>query len=311
MRKILEILVQNRHPLTMLIAMMCGVILYRPLSFVDGVTGGTIAPTLIFSMLFVTFCKVRVRELKITTLQVWLILFQVVAAPVSYYMFLPFGELVAQGAMICFLAPIAMGAVAIGALLGANISTLASYSLVCNIVIAFVAPYYLDIFGNGECTLVQILLRVGPLLLAPLAAAQLLKLVWKSAAEWIAKHSQMSFYMWLMSMVITLSRTTNYVIMTKHDIALATALALAAVALFSCVAQYGVGRFIGRRFGDSVAGAQSLGQKNTVLVVWIAQTFLSPISSIAPTAYIIWQNLVNSYQIYAHDKKSKKNSAKE
>ena len=47
---------------------------------------------------------------------------------------------------------------------------------------------------------------------------------------------------------------------------------------------------------------QSLGQKNTVLAVWMSQAFLDPISSIAPTAYIVWQNFVNSYQIYRRDK---------
>lgn len=51
------------------------------------------------------------------------------------------------------------------------------------------------------------------------------------------------------------------------------------------------------------AGGQSLGQKNTVLAVWMAQSFLDPISSIAPTAYIVWQNFVNSYQIYRHDQR--------
>jgi hypothetical protein len=39
-----------------------------------------------------------------------------------------------------------------------------------------------------------------------------------------------------------------------------------------------------------------------VLAVWMAQSFLNPISSIAPTAYIVWQNLVNSYQIYKKDR---------
>ncbi len=304
MKEIIETIIRNKRPLTMLAAMICGVTLYRPLSAIDAATDATIAPTLIFAMLFVTFCKVKITELKITKLQIWLILFQIVAAPLSYYILLPFGETIAQGAMICFLAPIAMGAVAIGALLGANIATLASYSLLCNIVIAFVAPYFLDIFGNGECTLMQILVRVSPLLVAPLAAAQTLKQIWKRAADWIAEHSQMSFYMWLVSMVVTLSRTTNYVVETRADIVLSTAIGLAAVALVACIAQYAIGRVIGKMYGDPVAGAQSLGQKNTVLVVWLAQTFISPISSIAPTAYIIWQNLVNSFQIYVHDKKN-------
>ncbi|MFR9651056.1 MAG: transporter, partial [Rikenellaceae bacterium] len=59
---------------------------------------------------------------------------------------------------------------------------------------------------------------------------------------------------------------------------------------------------------DRVASSQSLGQKNTVLGVWLALTFLNPVSSIAPTAYIIWQTLFNSFHIYQYDKEQSKRS---
>lgn len=82
---------------------------------------------------------------------------------------------------------------------------------------------------------------------------------------------------------------------------------LAFAALVICLVQFKVGRSLGRRYGDAPAGGQSLGQKNTVLAVWMAQSFLDPISSIAPTAYIVWQNFVNSYQIWKKDKESRIN----
>ncbi len=287
----------------MITSMMCGVVFYQPLSVVDDLAYNIITPALIFLMLFVTFCRVRLRDLHFSRLHIWLILFQVVMTPLSYYLFLPFGELVAQGAMVCFMAPVAMAAVAVGALLGGNVMTIAGYTLVCNFVIAFFAPYILDIYGSGECTLTQILMRVVPLLLAPLAAAQTLKRVWKRAADWISKYSQMSFYMWLCSMAVTLARTTGFVIDVADTITLITALTLSGVALFACVTQYYIGHRIGVHYNDSVAATQSLGQKNTILAVWLAQSFLNPVSSIAPTAYIIWQNLVNSFQLYRHDRR--------
>ena len=77
-----------------------------------------------------------------------------------------------------------------------------------------------------------------------------------------------------------------------------TEIILAVVAGVICVAQFALGRKIGAKFGDTVAGGQSLGQKNTILAVWMAQSFLNPLSCVAPTAYIVWQNIVNSYQIY-------------
>ena len=81
---------------------------------------------------------------------------------------------------------------------------------------------------------------------------------------------------------------------------------MAGVALALCLAQFGIGRWLGRKYGDAVAGGQSLGQKNTVLAIWMAQTFLNPLSSVAPTAYILWQNMVNSWQLYRQERDSRK-----
>ena len=62
-----------------------------------------------------------------------------------------------------------------------------------------------------------------------------------------------------------------------------------------------IGRKIGSRFNDKITGGQSLGQKNTVLAIWLALAYLDPITSIAPAAYVAWHNIMNSYQIYHHN----------
>ena len=59
-----------------------------------------------------------------------------------------------------------------------------------------------------------------------------------------------------------------------------------------------VGRLIGKKYGDIVAGVQAIGQKNTILAILMAQTFLNPLYSIVPAMDIICQNLFNSYQIW-------------
>ncbi|MDE7135573.1 MAG: transporter, partial [Muribaculaceae bacterium] len=66
-----------------------------------------------------------------------------------------------------------------------------------------------------------------------------------------------------------------------------------------------IGRKIGKKFGDTVSGGQSLGQKNTVLAVWLAMTYMNPTASIAPAAYIAWQNIVNSWQLVKHSSQVK------
>lgn len=82
---------------------------------------------------------------------------------------------------------------------------------------------------------------------------------------------------------------------------------LGAISLVVCVLLFYTGRKIGGHFGDRISGAQSLGQKNTVLAIWLALTFLNPVVSAAPAAYVAWHNTVNSYQIYRMEKnKSRK-----
>ena len=141
----------------------------------------------------------------------------------------------------------------------------------------------------------------------PFAAAQFCRFLLPKTAKWIGDHSQISFYMWLASLVVIIGRTTAFII-DLHDASVSVELWLAFAALVICLGQFKVGRMLGRCYGDAPAGGQSLGQKNTVLAVWMAQSFLDPISSIAPTAYIVWQNFVNSYQIYKKDRETTKKS---
>ena len=96
-----------------------------------------------------------------------------------------------------------------------------------------------------------------------------------------------------------MGKTTHFIIqngVTEID----TELLLALVAFVACVVQFALGKWLGKRYGDRAAGGQALGQKNTVLAIWLAQSFLNPLACVAPTAYIVWQNIVNSYQIYKH-----------
>ncbi|WP_308501378.1 transporter [uncultured Alistipes sp.] len=297
---LLEHLHRNVKTIAMPSSMVVGALLCRPIAGFEAASHQMVTPTLIFLMLFVTFCRVSPKQMKPSMLHFWLFVIQIVLCVAVYAVLRPLDVDVAQGAMVCVLAPVAMAAVVIAGMLGANVATMATYSLISNMLIALVAPVILTFTGTGVCTFTQILARVAPLLIGPFAAAQFFRFVFPKMAHWIGDHSQISFYMWLLSLIVIIGRTTCFII-DLHDASIATELWLAFAALVICLLQFKIGRRLGRRYGDAVAGGQSLGQKNTVLAVWMAQAFLNPISSIAPTAYIVWQNFVNSYQIYRKD----------
>lgn len=288
---------QDIKSIVMPLAMVIGAVLCRPLATVESATHNMLTPLLIAAMLFITFCRIELREMRLSIIHLWMLLIQFVGSIAVYYAVMPLlGETVGQGAMICVLAPIAMAAVVIGGMLGANVTTMVTYSLLCNLVTAVVAPFILHAFGNGTCTFMGIIGRVAPTLIAPFVVAQMLRYLWRKAADWVAARSSFSFYLWLVSLVLVMGRTTAFIIDTEADIIIE--IELAAIALVLCLIQFKVGHSLGRALGDVVAGGQSVGQKNTILAIWMTLNFLDPIASIAPTAYIVWQNFVNSYQLY-------------
>ena len=288
---------QTIKTIAMPLAMVVGAVLCRPLAQLEAASANMLTPLLIASMLFLTFCRIDLRQMRLKWIHLAMLAVQIVGGVVVFVAVKPLlGVVVAQGAMMCVLAPIAMAAVVIGGMLGANVATMVSYSLVCNIVTAVVVPPILHAFGNGTCTFVEIISRVAPTLIAPFIVAQVLRYTLPRLAKWFADHSSYSFYIWLFSLVLVMGRTTAFIIDTDANIL--TEIELALVALILCLAQFRLGRYMGEKSGDRVAGAQSVGQKNTILAIWLSLNFLNPIASIAPTAYIVWQNFVNSYQIY-------------
>ena len=283
------------------IAMVVGVLLCRPLAMVEEVTNHTLTPILIAAMLFITFCRIDVRQMRLQWTHLWMLLIQFVGAALVYYAVTPLlGATVGQGAMICVMAPIAMAAVVIGGMLGGNVTMMVTYSLVCNLVTALVAPYMLHAFGNGSCTFMEIIARVAPTLIAPFVVAQLCRWLLPKVASWFATHSILSFYLWLASLILVMGRTTLFILNAKADIAVE--IELAAIALVLCIVQFKAGRFLGRYTGDVVATTQSVGQKNTIFAIWLSLNFLDPVASIAPTAYIVWQNLTNSWQMWKRER---------
>ena len=280
-------------------AMLVGAVFCRQLNALEAMTGNMIAPSMIFLMLFFTFCRIDVRRMRFTWLYLWLLLFQICGSVAVWFVVSQFDAVVAEGAMVCVLAPVAMAAVVIGGMLGANIELMAVYTLLCHVVTAFAAPLILHFAGGSNCSLGMILSKVAPLLILPFVAGQLCREVFKPVGRWVVGHSYLSFHIWVVSLLVIIGRTTAF-ILDEGEKESSRAMIMAALSLAICLVQFAVGKRLGRRYGDRAAGGQMLGQKNTVLAVWMAQSFLNPLSSIAPTAYIVWQNIVNSWQLYKH-----------
>lgn len=264
-----------------------------------------LSPYLIFVMLFITYCKLRIKDFKPGKFELVLLALQMTLAALVYLLTRFWNPTLAEGIFICVYIPTATAAPVITSMLGGSISKVASYSLLCNSFVAMTAPLLLALIGeHPEMTFFEsfmiILKQVFPLIIFPLVLALLLRRFLPKVHEEIVGKQQLSFYCWVVSLFIVVGSCTSFVIKNWSPEETDTMVLLAIGALAVCLLQFKVGRKIGNYFGDTISGGQSLGQKNTVLAVWLALAYLNPISSIAPAAYIAWQNIINSWQLMKH-----------
>ena len=71
---------QNIKTILMPVAMIVGALLCRPLAVVETATHNVLTPTLIAAMLFITFCRVDIRAMRLGIIHLWMLLFQFVGA---------------------------------------------------------------------------------------------------------------------------------------------------------------------------------------------------------------------------------------
>ena len=279
------------------IAMVAGFLFYNYIGYIKFLT-----PYLLFLMLFITYTRIDIKEIRLTKFHFWLILFQLVSCWAAFYLLKGFDQDVACGVFLCFFICTATSAPVITGMLGGSIATLVSYSFFSNMVFALATPPFLSVISsNSDISFWEsfstICIEVLPLLILPLALAVFLRHKMPKVHKVISNHQSVSLYLWALAILIAVGNAVAFAMkQPKDDFYVIVYLCVGA--LVACCLQFFVGHKIGIRFGEPVCGTQGLGQKNTILAIWVAMTYLNPITSLAPASYIIWQNIINSAQIY-------------
>jgi len=264
-----------------------------------------VQPLLLFAMLFLTFCKVRPSDLRLAPWQGWLLLFQtslfLLGAWAVCQMEGSHWAIVIEGGMLCLICPTATAAAVVTRKLGGNAGTLMAYTIIINLAVAVVVPLVVPVIHPhpGQTFLRSfsvIISRVFPLLLGPFFLSVLLRWLSPRTTEWLAQARDLPFRLWAVSLSLAIAVSTKSIVHSQTP--WGYQLAIAAVSLLACIAQFAFGRRMGRRNNDPISAAQACGQKNTVFAIWMGYTFLTPVTSIAGGFYSIWHNLWNSYQLY-------------
>jgi len=307
---------------TLIIAILSGIIGYfiyeaLPLSreahLFTGHLVSILQPMLIFAMLFLTFCKINPRELRLRKWHMWLLIIQggLFSGIGALLIMMPHSSLrvILEGAMILLICPTATAAAVITKKLDGDMNAITTYTILINLLAALLIPALVPlVHPNPSLNVVNaallILGKVFPLLLLPLISALLIRYLLPPLHRRLSRMQELSFYLWAIALALAIAVTTRSIV--HSTVTIETQFWLVAVSAICCAFQFWAGRKIGGIYNETITAGQALGQKNTVLAIWVGYTFFSPVTSIAGGFYSIWHNLVNTWQLYKHKKAQEK-----
>ena len=286
-------------------AIVAGLLLHSQLTALRNV-----APYLIFTILLLNYTAVDMKKMKVTGLDCWLLLFQIVVSIGGYGLAKLLGadDIVAQGILGGVLCPVAASVVVMATMLGANRETVTTYTIVGNLMVAIVAPIYFSFIGTQQdMPFLQstwlIFRRVAPTIALPFFLAWALQRLAPTVNAALSRYKGFTFYLWALALTITLGQTIDFMFLSGKE-HLDSILLLGGASIFFCIVQFAVGKWLGGKYGDRMAGGQLLGQKNSAMGIWMANIYLVPLASVFPALYSIWQNLFNSWQLWRKDARS-------
>ena len=201
--------------------------------------------------------------------------------------------------------------------LGGNISTMTGYVLLSSLASAVMIPLVFPMLEQAvhvdfTTAFLIILEKVSTVLLLPLALGWVVQHYLPRLQQRIAVHPNLSFYCWAVSLSITTGITVKNIVHSKAAVSLLIAIAIASLLL--CFLQFAIGRGIGRMMSSDntaknnrpteieINTGQALFQKNTALSIWVAYMYLNPVASIGAGCYVLWQNIINTVEIWQHHK---------
>ena len=284
-------------------------------------------PLLIFSMLFLTFCRIEPKDLRPHRWHWWLLLIQgglfVILGAVAWGLmrFLPDsshnGVILLESAMLCLICPTATAAAVVTRKLGGDVPGLTTYIVLINLLTALLVPLVVPVIHPQSGTgfweaFSMILAKVFPLLITPCLCAWLVRNLAPSFHRKLMQYPDLAFYIWAVALALAIAVTTKSIVHSTLSAGLLLLMSL--VSLICCAFQFGMGRYVGSRYRPhlrssaqdeeqgreirKVTAGQSLGQKNTVFAIWMGYTFMTPETAIVGGLYSIWHNIYNSWQLY-------------
>lgn len=308
-------LIQFLKDWTLPVAIGIGAMVYLIFAFVPQLDGAAvffapvmeaILPMFMFMVLFVTFCKVDFHKMRPVWWHLWVSVFNLLFVGIVMALILLFNLqaeklILMEALLMCIIAPCATAAAVVTQKLGGSLEEMTTFTFLSNFMTVLMVPICFPMIEKSAdimfmVAFMKILYQVVTLLLVPMLLAYIVKHYIRSLYRKIVSVRDLSFYLWGCSLMIVTGTTVKNIVHAEASVWLLTVIALLGLVL--CVIQFAVGRFIGHYFNRTQEAGQALGQKNTAFAIWLGITYLNPLSSVGPGCYILWQNIINSIEIW-------------
>ena len=220
---------------------------------------GILQPLFIFSMLFLTFCRIEPRELKPHRWHWWLLLIQgglfVLLGFAAWLLISAFPYkshdvvVLLESAMLCLICPTATAAAVVTRKLGGDVAGITTYTILINLLAAFLVPLVVPLIQPMEgvgfwAAFSMISAKVFPLLIMPCLSAWLVRFLFPKVHKWLLGYPDLPFYIWALALAFAIAVTTKSIVRSSMGMDLILMMSL--ISLVCCIFQFAAGRFVGR-----------------------------------------------------------------
>ncbi len=280
----------------MVIAFLIGGIFHAELSPLTWVL-----PVGIGFMLSITFIGIDTKRLRPTWMHLWLLLAIEAIGLGSWALARACGyPVLAESLYYCGGAPVAAAIPIIINLLRGDLEFATTAMLLSQAVFAvltpFILPFVVSDSSMGYVEFMGVVAgQIASVMVAPGAIAVTLRCIHPPCREWAPKLADVSLAAWCINLTIISASGTQRILEMGYS--WQQMVPMAAGALCICIVGFVAGYWLGYpRLKRECS--QALGQKNTVLTLYIAgQPYATPLAYIGPVFYVFFHNMANAVQL--------------
>ena len=289
-------MIQQVRSLSMVLAFVVGAYFHREIApFVWWLPIG------IAVMLSITFIGLDVKKLKPHRMHLWLIL-AIQLTGIGFWLPVRLAgyPVLAESLYYCAAAPIASAIPIIISLLRGNVEFCTTAMIISQVFFAVVTPFVLPFvvsdcdMSYGELSWV-VAQQIFTVLGVPAIISTILRWVYPPCRGWAPKLKDLSLGIWVVNLLVVSSSGVQRIVergYSLHEV-WTMMVGAAVICAFGFIAGYRLGYPDLKR-----ECSQGLGQKNTVLTLYIAsQHYASPLAYIGPVCYVFCHNFANAVQL--------------